>query len=83
MGEGKPLSLPEQDRENPVVAGSVVRDRGGSSRPALLRPSQASPTPFQRLQEDLEAQADLKNWQNRLEAHCTKAVCNLTESCCF
>ena len=30
MGEGKPLSLPEQDRENPVVTGSVGRDRGGS-----------------------------------------------------
>ena len=30
VGEGKPLSLPEQDRENPVVTGSVGRDRGGS-----------------------------------------------------
>ena len=69
--------------KNPVVTGSVGRDSGGSSRPGLLIPPQASPTHFRRLQEDLEAQADLKNWQNRLEAHRTKAVCDLTESCCF
>lgn len=38
VGEGKPVSLPEQDRANPVVTGSVGRDRGGSSKPGLLIP---------------------------------------------
>lgn len=83
VGEGKPVSLPEQDRANPVVTGSVGRDRGGSSKPGLLIPPQASPTHFRRLQEDLEAQADLRNWRNPLEAHLTKALCDLAESCCF
>ena len=83
MGEGKPLGLPEQGRENPVVTGSVGSDRGGRSRPGLPILSQASPTPSQQMQEDLEAQADLKNWQNYLEAHSAKTPCEFTESCCF